>query len=173
MNPPVQSGAGACASFYDRSNFCHGGSVGWLMRLAINSLRTEVDRRLAPHGLTSARWLPLFKIANGEAANVVELARETGIDPGAMTRNLARLEADGLLSRVRSQEDRRCVRLEPTEAGRALAREVWGVLADVMNGHLAGFSQEELDQFMALLRRFNANGEALRREEIQHQEGMA
>lgn len=150
------------AAFYNRDNFHLGGSVGLLMRMAMSSMRSEVDRRLAPHGLTHTQWMPLFKIASGEAHNPVELARVMCVDPGAMTRNLARLEAKGLLNRVRSDHDRRCVQLEATEAGMAIAHEMWGVLADVLNQHLAGFEQAELDQLVSLLKRFIANGEALR-----------
>lgn len=156
---------------------CHSASVGSALRLALNSLRQHVDRRLAPHGLTHAQWVPLFKIAKGEATNVVLLARDMAMDPGALTRALSRLEAKGLLRRVRSDADRRCVTLEVTEAGREVARLVSGVLTDVLNAHLVGFTRAEHAQLMAMLGRFITNGEALRQQEQQaddqEQEGTA
>lgn len=160
--PSTASSDPSPAGFYDRNDYNPMGSVGLLMRTALGSMRAEVDRRLAPHDLTHAQWMPLFKIASGERISVMELARNMSVDPGAMTRNLSRLEAKGLVTRVRSDEDRRCVRLEVTEAGRQVACEVRGVLADVMNLHLAGFTSEEWDQLISLLQRFIANGEALR-----------
>lgn len=150
---------------YNRTGFSDGTSVGMALRLALGSLRQHVDRRLAPHGLTHAQWFPLVKIAKGEATNTLVLARDLAMDPGAMTRSLSRVEAKGLLRRVRSDADRRCVTLEATEAGHEVARLVSGVLAEVLDAHLAGFTPAEVDQFMAMLHRFVLNGEALRRQE--------
>lgn len=135
-------------------------NVGLLMRLALNSIRADVDRRLMPHRLTHAQWVPLLKISRGEPVNVMALARAMSIDAGALTRSLSRLEDKGLLVRVRSEEDRRCVRLEATAAGRALADEVQGVLTDVLSRHLAGFSPQEVTQLISLLQRLIANGDS-------------
>jgi DNA-binding MarR family transcriptional regulator len=104
----------------------------------------------------------LFKLAHGECATVAELARTLQSDPGAMTRALDRLEAKGLVARVRSSEDRRVVNLELTDAGRALADVVPAVLAEVLNLHLAGFDETEWRSLLAMLQRMKATGEALR-----------
>lgn len=174
MNTPLPNQPAGPGCFYDRDNYRHDKSVGQLLRMAMISLRQQADRQLGPHGLTQAQWVPLFKIANGEAVNVVMLARDLGTDPGAMTRALSRLEDKGLLRRVRSDADRRCVQLEATEAGHAVARQVWGVLADVLNAHLSGFSGEELALFISLLQRMVANGEALRQQQSDNEEkGLA
>jgi DNA-binding MarR family transcriptional regulator len=106
--------------------------------------------------------VPLFKLAHGECGTVAELARTLQSDPGAMTRALDRLEAKGLVARVRSSEDRRVVNLELTEAGREVAAVVPAVLAEVLNLHLAGFSKDEWRALLGMLKRMRANGEALR-----------
>ena len=79
-----------------------------------------------------------------------------------MTRAIDRLEGKGLLRRERSQQDRRVVQLVLTDAGRAAAELVPPVLADVLNAHLAGFTDAEWQQLIALLTRVVANGDALR-----------
>jgi DNA-binding MarR family transcriptional regulator len=79
-----------------------------------------------------------------------------------MTRALDRLEAKGLVLRERSTEDRRVVHLRLTEEGRKIARKVPPVMAEVLNQHLAGFSEAEWKQLLALLARMVANGDALR-----------
>lgn len=152
----------APATFYDRDTYVHEGSVGLLLRRVASSLRQQIDHRLAAHDLTHAQWMPLFKIAKGQADTMVALSREICLDPGATTRALDRLEAKGLVRRARSQSDRRVVKLVATPAGLEVAAQVWGVLADVLNAHLAGFSQEEYDLLVRLLGRMLANGEALR-----------
>jgi DNA-binding MarR family transcriptional regulator len=151
-----------CCRFYDRDAYRHDRSVGFLLRLVTTSLQQHIDRRLAHHDLTNALWLPLFKIAKGECDTLAALARDMALDPGAMTRTLDRLEAKGLVQRERSQADRRVVKLVLTAAGREVADQVRGVVADVLNAHLEGFSNDDWQLLVQLLERMLANGEALR-----------
>ena len=149
-------------AFYDAQTLRPGKSVGLLMKRVTQSLAQQIDRRLAPHDLTHAQWLPLYRIARGECDTMAALARDQALDPGAMTRALNRLEAKGLVRRERSLQDRRVVKLELTDAGRAAAQVVPPVLAEVLNAHLAGFSTAEWQQLIDLLQRMVVNGDALR-----------
>lgn len=139
-------------------------SLGLLMRQVLQSILQEADRRLLAHDLTHAQWLPLFKLLGGApgSVTVATLARDLQVDPAAVTRMLDRLEAKQLVRRERSSADRRVVQLALTDAGRAVAEQVPPVLVAVLNAHLAGFSADEFEVLMALLRRMQANGEALR-----------
>jgi DNA-binding MarR family transcriptional regulator len=150
------------ADFYASEGWAPEDSVGALMKAVMASITLQVDRRLVEHDLTHAQWVPLFKLAHGECQTVAELARTLQSDPGAMTRALDRLEAKGLVARVRSSEDRRVVNLELTDAGREVAAVVPAVLAEVLNLHLAGFSKEEWRALLSMLKRMRANGDALR-----------
>jgi DNA-binding MarR family transcriptional regulator len=150
------------ADFYTPQSLRPDNSVGLLMKRVMQSVLLQIDRRLAPHDLTHAQWLPLYRLSRGECGTIAALARDQSLDPGAMTRALDRLEAKGLVRRERSQQDRRVVKLELTEAGRAAAQHVPPVLAEVLNAHLAGFSEAEWLQLIGLLQRLLANGDALR-----------
>jgi DNA-binding MarR family transcriptional regulator len=137
-------------------------SVGFLMKAVMLSITASVNRRLSEHGLTYAQWGPLLMIQQGRAYTVAELARWSNTDAGAMTRLLDRLEAKGLLKRVRSTEDRRVVKVELTTAGTHAIRDVPAILADVLNAHLSGFSKAEWETMKSYLSRMLANGEILR-----------
>ena len=150
------------ADFYSAEAYTQEESVGSAMKGVMASITHQVDRRLVEHDLTHAQWVPLFKLAHGECNTVAELARTLQSDPGAMTRALDRLEAKGLVARVRSSEDRRVVNLELTDAGRDVAAVVPAVLAEVLNLHLSGFSKEEWRALLSMLKRMRANGDALR-----------
>ncbi len=150
------------AAFYTPDTLRPDNSVGLLMKRAVQSMLLNIDRGLVPHDLTHAQWLPLYRINRGGCHTIAALARDQAMDPGAMTRAVDRLEAKGLLRRVRSLQDRRVVLLELTDAGREAARHVPPVLVGVLNAHLAGFSQDEWQQLVALLTRVVANGDALR-----------
>jgi DNA-binding MarR family transcriptional regulator len=148
--------------FYVPGQYRPDQSVGYLMKRVLSSVLAQADERLASLDLTHAQWLPLFKLAAKECHTVAGLARELELDPGAMTRSLDRLEAKGLVRRERSTEDRRVVNLVMTDEGRQVARQVPPVMAEVLNNHLRGFSEDEWKQLIALLTRMVANGDAMR-----------
>jgi len=148
--------------FYVPGQYRPDQSVGYLMKRVLSSVLAQADERLASLDLTHAQWLPLFKLAAKECHTVAGLARELELDPGAMTRSLDRLEAKGLVRRERSTEDRRVVNLVMTDEGRQVARQVPPVMAEVLNNHLQGFSEDEWKQLIALLSRMVANGDAMR-----------
>ena len=148
-------------AFYKPDNYQPEESAAYLMRQILNLATAEIDKALEPAGLTNAQWVPLIKLHMGQASTVAELARECKLDAGAMTRTLDRLEAKGLVERVRSSEDRRVVNLELTREGRDAAKEIPAVLCDVQNAFLQGLSVAEWQQLKDLLRRILANGQAL------------
>ncbi len=79
-----------------------------------------------------------------------------------MTRLLDRLEKKQLCKRVRSSDDRRVVQVELTPQGEVAITDVPGVLADVLNAHLAGLSKTEWRALQGYLQRLADNGDALR-----------
>lgn len=165
MNPirkrtRVATGA-APAGFYRPETYLPEDSVAYLMRQALTAMRAEVERRLEPCGLTNAQWVPLLMLHMGRASMVAELARECQLDAGGMTRLLDRLEAKGLVRRVRSSADRRVVNIELTAPGREAAKGIPAVLCGVQNAALDGFSGEEWRTLRQLLGRLLANAQAL------------
>ena len=67
----------------------------------------------SPYSLTEARIL--FEIANRDEVTASDLSRELGLDPGYLSRILARLERQGLIDRFPSEDDarRRLLSLTP------------------------------------------------------------
>ena len=144
------------APFYDARRYHVDDGVGYLMKRITTQMRRRIERRMAEHGLTEAQWVPLWLLANGQGDTAQALTCAIDMDPGAMTRMLDRLEAKGLIARERSAEDRRVVRLSLTRAGQDIVRHVPGVLAEVNNSALQGFSAEEFATLKALLGRMLA-----------------
>ena len=141
----------APVDFYDPGSYSSDNSVGYLMRRIMLMLVNQADKRLECLDLTQAQWGPLFLIHQGRATTLAELSRELQIDAGALTR-----------TRERSTSDRRVVKLALTPEGQAAAACVPQVLADVHNHLLAGFSKDEWQTLMSLLRRALSNAEAMR-----------
>lgn len=146
---------------YDGANYEFSTSVGHRLVQVMALMRREVELRMVEHGLTDAQWKPLWMLKTGMATTAFELAREMACDAGAVTRLLDRLEAKGLIERLRSETDRRVVHLHLTAQGRETAAKVPHVLAAVNNDFLAGFSESEWKQLGTLLDRLESNGQAL------------
>jgi DNA-binding MarR family transcriptional regulator len=140
-------------------------SIGRLMRQIMSTMASQVDRELAPLGLTEAQWMPLLKLHLALASTSTELARECRTDAGATTRMIDRLEEKGFIQRTRSEQDRRVVNLELTAEGRGTAQHIPAVLCKVQNELLNGFTQAEFDTLKSLLRRMLANAKALASQE--------
>jgi DNA-binding MarR family transcriptional regulator len=130
-----------------------------MIHILVNSLNRHVDAQMQPYDLTAMQWKPLLMLRLGQADTAAGLARLNCSDNGAMTRMLDRLEAKGLLQRVRSKQDRRVVHLALTKEGERVSALIPYGLSAVLNEHLQGFSTAEYKQLQSLLRRMIANGE--------------
>ncbi len=133
-------------------------SIGYLVKKVAVCLQRQVDTRMVNLGLTDSQWKPLLMLSTGKGDTASALAREMNIDAGAVSRMIDRLEAKGMIQRVNCKDDRRVARLALTEQGREVTRNIPAVLAEVLNHHLRGFSQDEAAILKTQLRRMLENG---------------
>lgn len=106
---------------------------------------------LQPLGLTYPQYLALLVLWQEDGITVGEISARLLTDPGSLTPLLKRLEAEGLLRRIRSTTDERVVELYLTEAGWALqeqARRIPSCIAEA--------SGQDMAQLMALKEQLNA-----------------
>ena len=133
-------------------------SVGYLMGRARASLLSSLDAQLVRFGLSAMQYAVLKHLSEGRARTAADLCRLMSHDTGAMTRILDRLEEKGLVRRERSREDRRAVVLRVAPAGRALLPRLLAVGTRVLEAHLSGFSQADIDALKGYLGRMIDNG---------------
>jgi len=133
-------------------------SIGYLVKKLAVCLQRHVDTRMVNLGLTDSQWKPLLMLSSGKGDTASALAREMNVDAGAVSRMIDRLEAKGMIQRVGCKDDRRVARLELTEQGRVVTAAIPAVLAEVLNHHLRGFTQDEAGQIKSQLRRMLENG---------------
>lgn len=162
MSPPKATQGSEPADFYRPDSYAPFESAGFLMRRVLSSILQQADAQLAEHDLTYVQWLPLYRLLLCQDSTGATMARDLSMDPAAVTRALDRLEAKNMIRRERSTRDRRIVHLSLTDEGRALATQVPQVLTRVLNLHLSGFSHEECELLLSMLKRMLANGEAMR-----------
>lgn len=156
-DPSDPAASGAAVTYYTVDNFRPENSMGYLMRRIMGVIAQDVEREMEPFGLTDAQWKPLLRLYLRQANTVAELARCCEMDAGSMTRLLDRVEAKGLLRRVRSSEDRRVVNIELTPDGLAAAAQIPVILSRVQNNALRGFSETEWRSLQDFLQRIFTN----------------
>lgn len=105
-------------------------------------------------GLTLPQASVLFSLeAHAGRATMSDLARMSQLAPATMTGIVDRIIAAGWVERERNLEDRRVVWVRLTEAGRDKIREIHEQRGEGINQLTADFTDAELEQFAALLRR--------------------
>lgn len=137
---------------------CNGSSLGLMFRQVRDAMWDSMERELQAggHDLTFSQYITLKTLGSGRAG-VTELARAAQLHPGAMTRVLDKLEAQGLVARVTDPQDRRALHVDLTDAG----RELWSVVSDygrrVHARAMHGLDDEEQARLMNLLARVRDN----------------
>jgi DNA-binding MarR family transcriptional regulator len=131
------------------------GGASLLHQLA-RDVTTQLDRRLAPLGITTQQAALLHNAASG-GASPSQLMEAVGTDMAGMSKLLDRLEAKGLIERRPNPSDRRSVMIEPTERGLALVPELTPVFSQVARQLFDGFSDDEVGNLTSSLRRMGEN----------------
>lgn len=125
-------------------------NVGNLQRIIHKAINEQLDENLLRLGLTGAQWRPIVLLDCSDVNTAAELASIIGVDTGAMTRTLNRLEAKGLITRKRSEKDKRVVELALTEKSNNLQVEIIKTIEKTLNDFYSCFSKEEFDTYLAL-----------------------
>ncbi len=135
-------------------------SSGYLTNWAARLFARAIDRRLAPHGLSSAYMPVFFALAGGEALSQTALARRASVEQPTMAATLKRMERDGLIVRTPDPADRRSALVSLTGLARGRLRAVQAAGHSVNETAMAPLLAAERQQYLSLLRRVIAALEA-------------
>jgi DNA-binding MarR family transcriptional regulator len=84
-------------------------------------------------GITYPQLLVLMTLWENDDQTVREISDNVDLDGGTISPMLKRLAAIGLITRERSTEDERLVRIRLTDAGRALEQPACGVSGNIID----------------------------------------
>jgi len=122
-----------------------------------HALRRAFDRRAASLGVTRAQWKVLFRLDRTPDLRQVELADMLDIEPITLCRIVDRLEASGLVERVRDPADRRAWRLHVTAAAEPLIVQLKALGQDLVAEAFAGVDPAQLDTVREVLSQVRGN----------------
>jgi MarR family multiple antibiotic resistance transcriptional regulator len=151
------------AQIYDVKTYQPAGCVGQLMYRVRSAQMSALDQELAQDPdlasleISAAQYVIVSVLAKRGVDSPAQLCKDLSYDAGAMTRMLDRLEAKGLIDRRRCPDDRRCVKVELSDAGRAALPKLRACSVRVLNRFLRGFSQAEARKLEGFLSRMLQN----------------
>jgi DNA-binding MarR family transcriptional regulator len=122
-------------------------------------VRTEMVRAMEAElaqsdiDLRFTQFLILKRLARMGPMMATELARAIELDGGAMTRQLDQLEGRGYLRRSPHEQDRRALRIELTETGKAISAKMFGCSERVLAAAQRSLSADEQLQLNDYLER--------------------
>lgn len=128
-------------------------SLGWLIAVLSEQMKTELDNRLKQHGLNIGLWPTLFALWQEEGLTQTELSKRCMTAHYTTTRTLDRMESMGLLERRADPDSRRSFRIYLTEKGKSFEAPLTGEAKSVNQMFMGRLSKLDGDQLVSLLQK--------------------
>jgi DNA-binding MarR family transcriptional regulator len=132
-------------------------SSGYLVRDANRAFQRLLERRIAPYGVARGQWYFLRVLWTHDGLSQRELSARVGMMEPTTVIALRSMEKAGLINRVRSDGDRRRVRVLLTAKAKRLRSELLGVARDITATAEAGIEARDLASFRRIIARLTAN----------------
>jgi MarR family transcriptional regulator, transcriptional regulator for hemolysin len=135
----------------------HDTPIGLQLAHTSKAVSRAFNDALGEAGGSIPTWLILTSLMGETWPAQHRLARAMHIEAPTLTRHLDGLEEAGLVVRRREADDRRAVRVELTDAGRAKHAELMRAVIAFDKRLRAGLSDDEISALRALLKRLEAS----------------
>ena len=132
----------------------------WVTRLS-RAMESDLERRLAAHGVSRAMWALLWAVDSDGQSTPSALSSFVGIDRAAVTRHVERLVEMGLLSRKPDPDDRRRIQLALTRKGERLTQKLSAASKATNEKFTKGLRPAEARALRETIRTMLSNGERL------------
>ncbi len=138
------------------SELARRGEVLKALRQIIQSVDLHSRHLLREHGITGPQLVILQEVANFGPLTVSRLAGATSLSQGTVTNILMRLEKGGLVTRTRSQKDKRQVYIETTEKCGDLLASAPSPLHETFVERFGELEEWEQEMILSALKRLAA-----------------
>jgi len=128
-----------------------------LINMASRAFSRLGERRVRALGFNIGQLPVLYLLRNGAQMSQKDLAKFAKIEQSSMAQMLARMERDGLIRRTPDPADGRSSLVSLTEAAVAKLPAARQALEEGRDRVLSGFSADEVQTLVQLMRRLNQN----------------
>ncbi len=121
--------------------------IGFLVHDVSRMRRTLFDQAMKPLGITRSQWWVLSQLSRHTRAGMLqtELARDLDVGKVTVGGLIDRLEASGYVVRQPDATDRRAKRIQITDQGRAVLKQMVSVGRELNQIILAGLSPADIE----------------------------
>ena len=119
-------------------------SLGYQVNLVARLLESALRTRIAPHGVVPGQFAQLLTLFERDGISQADLCRAVHIDQSTMALTLRRMERDGLITRVASQQDKRRTEIWLTSRARDLQATLIACAQDANAAAAQGVSEADL-----------------------------
>lgn len=118
--------------------------INYLLTTAQHSVFQYLNSKLAEYDITPSQYGVLSCLWQREFATPKQISEILCLETSTISGVLDRMQKKGLIDRVINKEDRREVRVVPTEKGKSLEEPISRIIDDVNAEVLKCFSDEDI-----------------------------
>lgn len=126
-------------------------TLGFLIGRTHLKVKSDFSKAIKPFGITPVQWILLKRLWGKNGQSLKDLAETTYKDQANTSRIVDKLEKRGLLTRVRSKNDRRIYFIYLTKKGKDLENKIIPRVQKVAKGIEDLLNPEDLKQLKDLL----------------------
>jgi MarR family transcriptional regulator, organic hydroperoxide resistance regulator len=138
-------------------------SSGYLVRDAHRAFQRLLERRIAAYGVTRGQWYFLRVLWMSDGLSQRELSARVGMMEPTTVIALRSMEKAGLIVRLRSDADRRKVRVLLTAKAKRLRNELLDVARTITELAEEGIAARDVAAFRRVIARMTANLDRIER----------
>jgi DNA-binding MarR family transcriptional regulator len=135
----------------DETSFVRLGSYGWYLKILGTWMDNKMNEELAPLGLSLNQFAIIMTILEQEGLTQSEIGQRVMQPSYATIRNIDKLESLGYVKRQRHEGCRRSYHILLTEAGKALAPDLYRATESVNELFLSSLEEEQQRELLSIL----------------------
>ena len=121
------------------------------------AFRAHLEARAASLDITAPQYHVLARLWQSDGILTSAIAKDINVAGSTLTGVLDRLEGKGLIRREATAKDRRVVEIWLTDKGHKIQEPLLKIVNDINQMALAGFSQQQKQQFLKALDKVGDN----------------
>ena len=133
--------------------------INYLLTVAQHEVFVVFSERLAEFGVTPGQYGILNCLWSQGSATPKEIAQTLRLENSTVSGMLDKLQKRGLVTRVLDPNGRKSIRVEASEAGKAIREDVLRTVDELNQAVLAPFTAQQRQQLLELLRRLCGTSE--------------
>jgi len=137
-------------------------SIGFLLGTICKVRRNTANDKLAKYGIHAGQDIVLYYLSLEDGQTVSQLMTDICVKPATISNTINRMVSNGLIDKVKDENDNRVSRIFLTEKGKEVVvevRQIWRTLEVQMN---EGLSEEEKQVLRKLLNHLISNLEGIK-----------